>query len=90
MSLKSKKYRVEVTPRFRKMLKKLDYKAQLRTLGKLKELEVQPHSFKRLRGPLTGRYAMRIGNYRVIYTIDEDKTRVVVHTVVHRRIAYER
>lgn len=90
MSSKPKRYKVETTPRFMKMLKKINHKAQLRALKKLKELETKPHSFKRLHGPLAGRYAVRIGNYRVIYTIDEDKGRVVLHTIVHRRIAYKR
>jgi len=89
MSSKQKRYKVEATPRFRKMLRKLKREAQHRTLKKLKELETKPRSFKRLRGPLVGRYAVRIGDYRVIYTIDEDKTRVILHTVVHRRIAYK-
>jgi len=89
MSSKRKGYKVEATPSFRRMLKKLSREAQHRTLEKLKELETKPHSFKRLHGPLAGRYSMRIGNYRVIYTIDDDKRRVVLHTVVHRRRAYK-
>jgi len=57
---------------------------------KLRELETKPYFFKRLHGPLAGRYAVRIGDYRVIYTIDEEEGRVVLHTVVHRRTAYKR
>jgi len=90
MSLKQKRYRVETTPRFRKMLSKLRREAQYRILKKLKELETKPRSFKRLHGPLAGRYVVRIGDYRVIYTIDEDELRVTLHTVVHRRISYKR
>lgn len=89
MNSKRKDYKVETTPSFRRMLKKLSREAQHKTLEKLKELETKPHSFKRLHGPLAGRYTMRIGNYRVIYTIDDDKRRVVLHTVVHRRRAYK-
>lgn len=90
MNSKPKRYRVEATPRFRRMLRKLDREAQHRTLTKLRELETKPYSFKRLHGPLAGRYAVRIGDHRVLYTIDEEEGRVVLHTVVHRRIAYKR
>ena len=89
MNSKRKRYKVEATPSFRRMLRKLSHKTQRRTLKKLKELETRPHTFKRLHGPLAGRYAIRIGDYRVIYTIDDAKRRVVLHTVVHRRIAYK-
>ena len=89
MKSKKKRYKVEATPSFRRMLRKLSYEAQHRTLEKLKELKTRPHSFKRLHGPLAGKYAIRIGDYRVIYTIDDDKRRVILHTVVHRRSAYK-
>jgi len=90
MNSKPKRYKVEVTPRFRKMLKKLDREAQYRTLKKLKELETKPYSFKRLHGPLAGRYTLRIGDYRIIYTIDEDGGKVVLHTIAHRRMVYKK
>ena len=90
MTSKKKRYKVEATPSFRRMLKKLSYETQRRTLEKLKELETRPHSFKSLHGSLAGRYAIRIGDYRAIYTLDNDKRRIVLHTVAHRRIVYKR
>jgi mRNA-degrading endonuclease RelE of RelBE toxin-antitoxin system len=32
---------------------------------------------------------MRVGDYRIIFTIDEDKGRVVLLSVAHRRKAYD-
>ncbi len=46
-----------------------------------------PHGVKKLMGP-EGRYRIRVGDYRVIYTIADDVLDVVVVEVVNRRDAY--
>ena len=33
-------------------------------------------------------YRVRIGDYRIIYTVDKDALQVIVHHVRHRRDAY--
>lgn len=33
-------------------------------------------------------YRIRVGDYRVIYAVDEDNQQVIVHYVRHRRDAY--
>lgn len=38
---------------------------------------------------MEGLYSMRVGDYRIIFTIDEDKGRVVLLSVAHRRKAYD-
>lgn len=43
---------------------------------------------KRLRAPFDGTWSARRGQYRVIYDIDDDQTRVVILQVSHRRDAY--
>jgi mRNA interferase RelE/StbE len=43
---------------------------------------------KQLVGELTGLYAARRGDYRVIYEIDDDRKVVIVHWVQHRRVVY--
>ncbi|MBW4632088.1 MAG: type II toxin-antitoxin system RelE/ParE family toxin [Iphinoe sp. HA4291-MV1] len=45
--------------------------------------------FKPLKEELAGYYRYRIGNYRVIYQIDDDTNQVIVNTIVHRREAYK-
>lgn len=46
-------------------------------------------NIKSLKGDLAGYYRYRIGNYRVIYQINDDANQVIVNTIVHRREAYE-
>ena len=53
----------------------------------LELLERDPESAgKQLRGRLRGLWACRVGNYRILYTIE--RRRVVVRAIRHRAIAY--
>ncbi|MEX2170775.1 MAG: type II toxin-antitoxin system RelE/ParE family toxin [Pirellulales bacterium] len=55
------------------------------------QLKVDPrqHSnIKQLKGPLAGKYRYRVGDYRVIYRINEQDQTVSVVKIVHRSEAY--
>jgi len=57
-----------------------------------KQLEQSPRyhpNIKPLKGDLAGYYRDRIGDYRVIYQVDDETNQVLVSTIVHRREAYE-
>ena len=41
-----------------------------------------------LKGPLKGLYKLRVGDWRVIYSIDHERKAIVVHMVGHRREIY--
>lgn len=89
MSLERReKYRLELTPRFDKELHKLPKQVRSRIAENIEELKANPHSFK-IYGELEGLYSMRVGDYRVIYIVDEDKGRVVLLSAAHRRKVYE-
>ncbi len=48
-----------------------------------------PHRVgKPLRGSLAGMWSARRGEYRVVYTIDDQVVTIVVLTITHRRDAY--
>ena len=56
------------------------------------QLEREPrrhNNIKRLSGELAGRLRYRIGDWRVIYRIDEQANRVLVLSIAHRREVYE-
>ena len=61
-----------------------------RIFPKIKALstEVRPNGAKKLVG---GRdeWRIRIGDYRVIYTIDDSATRIDITRIAHRREVYE-
>ncbi len=82
-------FKLETTRKFEKDFRKLAADLKRRIDKQVKTLETQPHSGKRLRGEFEGSYSFRIGDYRVIYWIDEAERRIVLLTVAHRRTVYE-
>ena len=56
-------------------------------------LEADPEDIgKELRGRLRGLWSCRVGNYRILYTIEgpEQSATVVVRGIRHRTVAYRR
>ncbi|NQZ63038.1 type II toxin-antitoxin system RelE/ParE family toxin, partial [Crocosphaera sp.] len=41
-----------------------------------------------LKGEFAGKYRFRVGDYRVIYTIDDQKSEVIILLIIHRSQAY--
>lgn len=59
----------------------------------LQQLEQNPRShpsIKALKGEYAGYYRYRIGDYRVIYSVDDTLIQVFVVAIAHRSEAYER
>ncbi len=55
-----------------------------------KKLTVDPHNFgKPLKYDLKGYRRLRVGEYRVIYKIDEGKVIVIIVDIDHRKDVYE-
>lgn len=44
---------------------------------------------KSLKGDLTGYYRYRIGDYQVIYQVNDDTNQVIISTIAHRSEVYE-
>ncbi len=82
-------YRLETTRRFEKDFRKLASDLKQRIDKQVKLLESQPYSGKRLRGEFEGSHSLRLGDYRIIYWIDETAKRIILLTVAHRRTVYE-
>lgn len=81
---------IEVRPAALRALKKIDRQDQARIRGAIALLAVEPRppGAKALRGREGLR--IRVGNYRIIHTVDNGKLLVVVVTLGHRRDGYER
>ena len=55
-------------------------------------LEQQPYShpnIKALKGDFKGFYRFRVGDWRVIYRVNEQEHRVYISEIAHRRDIYE-
>ena len=66
-------------------LSKLDKVTKERTKARLRELESHPERSKRLK--YSDFWVLRIGDYRAIYEIDED--RIIVLFIGHRENVYD-
>ena len=80
--------RVYLTRTAREALAELDFLLADAVLDALGELERDPHLGHQLRGRLTGLRSYRVGIYRIIYELRDDRT-VRVIAVRHRSSAYE-
>lgn len=83
-------YRVDFTRGAEKDLARLDASIAQRVLKKLRWLAenfetIRPEA---LTGPWQGVFKLRVGDYRVLYTYDREKQRIVVHFIRHRREVY--
>ena len=84
---------IEFTPRAEKALKQLDRSVRKRVLGKLREIQGadDPRDFlKSMTGPLTGMFRLRVGDYRVIVDIQDERCVILALDVGHRSVVYGR
>ena len=84
------RYRIELRPAAVRALRKLDLPVARRIQAAIALLAEDPRP--PASRPLRGRPAwrVRVGDYRVIYAIEDDVLLVVVVTLGHRRDVYER
>jgi mRNA interferase RelE/StbE len=82
-------YDIEVLPAGARALKKLEPRVAARLSGAIDALadEPRPHGVKKLEGA-KDLYRVRVGQYRIIYQIHDDKLVIVVVTLGHRRDVY--
>ncbi|WP_310488363.1 type II toxin-antitoxin system RelE/ParE family toxin [Chamaesiphon sp. VAR_69_metabat_338] len=60
-----------------------------RCLLQLEQTPLFHPNVKALKGDFSGYYRYRIGDYRVIYSVDEEVIRVFVVAIVYRSEAYD-
>ena len=81
-------YGLEFTDTFRRQLSKLEKLIQQRIITALERIRIRPDYFvKRLVG--SPYYRIRIGDYRVILDIRQDKMIILVMELGHRRNIYK-
>ncbi|MGH3341825.1 MAG: type II toxin-antitoxin system RelE family toxin [Carbonactinosporaceae bacterium] len=85
-------YSVKVAPSAAKALSKIERKTRLRIAGAIELLSVEPRPprAKMLRGGDHGCWRVRIGDHRVVYTVEDGRLVVLVVRVAHRREVYDR
>lgn len=83
-------YRIELRPAAARALRKLDPQVRHRVQGAIALLahDPRPPGARALQGRAGLR--VRIGDYRILYTVADDVLLVVVVTLGHRRDVYDR
>lgn len=82
-------YRVELSRTAAKTLKKMDSAARRQVVAALAKLarEPRPKGFTMLKG-VRGVLRIRVGDYRIIYEVHDNRLVVLVLTIGHRRDVY--
>jgi len=83
-------YTVEILPAARKALRALDPSMRRRIEGAIALLAIDPHPPASRRLVERDGWRVRIGDYRVIYRIEDSRLVIVVVVVGHRREVYRR
>lgn len=84
------RYRVELRPAAVRALRKIDLQMRGRIRGAIALLAIDPRppQARALRGRPGLR--LRVGDHRILYSVNDDVLLVTVVTVAHRREAYQR
>ena len=82
-------YEIVFSRSARKELEGLDDRIAIRVLNRIEKLgaEPLPGGVRKLRGS-TNLWRLRIGDYRVVYSVDDDRRLVDIVAVRHRSDAY--
>ncbi len=84
-------YSVKFTKTAKESLLKLEKEIGRRILHKIEWLSenfdmIKPISLK---GELSDFYKLRVGDYRVLYTVDKELLKIIVHFIGHRKYIYK-
>jgi mRNA interferase RelE/StbE len=82
------RYRIEISPAARRALRRVDQRNALRLQAAIALLarDPRPPASRPLRSKPA--YRLRVGDYRVVYTIDDGVLVILVLIVGHRREVY--
>ncbi len=82
-------YHIEIKSKALKELESIPRKVQKRILNTIDSLRVnpRPHGSIKLHGT-TNRWRIRIGDYRILYTVDDVTEQVFIFRTLHRKDVY--
>lgn len=85
-------YKIEFIKEAREEINKIDPIWKKRIISKLKILAENPenlkNNIKQLKGKLSNYNRLRIGNYRIIFSYENDKMVILIVRVGHRKEIY--
>ncbi len=84
-------YQVRLMPQAAADLRRLDKPVAQRVLSRIKWLTENLESItpEMLTGDWRGLFKLRVGSYRVVYTVSREDRLIMVHHIGHRREIYK-
>lgn len=67
----------------------LDKKLYSRLIAAIETLKKSPYQGRHLKGKLAGDYSLRVGDYRIIYTVHKNTLVVYIIDLGHRKEIYK-
>ena len=83
-------YRIDLSRRAEKDLDRLPPRGAARVIAALRGLAAEPRPRGASKLAAVEGYRMRVGEYRIIYDVDDTTQVVTVYRIRHRREAYRR
>ena len=82
------KYKIRVKKSAEKELGKIPKKELLKIIDKIKSLSDDPHPAGSIRLTNQEKYRVRVGNYRILYKVEDNILTVFVVKIGHRKDVY--
>lgn len=82
-------FHVELSPRARRDLKKIDSRYKTKILLAFVKLRINPYFGKKLNGEYQGCFCIRVWPYRVIYNVQNESLLILVIRIGHRQGVYK-
>jgi mRNA interferase RelE/StbE len=83
-----RQYELEIKRSVEREMERLPADIHRRITEAILGLESNPRPFGSRKLQVGMGFRLRVGDYRVLYTVDDDRSRVLISGVAHRREAY--
>ena len=81
-------YSLQIKRSAAKALQKIEKKQRIRLIENIERLRKEPNAGGVLKGEFAGLRRLRVGNYRIIYEVIDERLIILVIRVGHRREVY--
>lgn len=81
-------FKVILTARAKRELKNISKRHKVAIASMVEELTDNPFIGKPLTRDLTGRFSLRVGVYRIIYSVNKKDKTIHIFTAGHRSVVY--
>ena len=88
----NKMYKIKLRKDVERILKKLVKKDKISSIyisKKIKQIQENPYHFKSLKRPLQNFWRVHIGNYVLVYSIDEENKTIIIEKYKHHDEVYK-